>query len=1100
MPNLTDIDRSDTLQLADSAYTFRSTAEIPEKFGSIFSCYQHFNGVQSRVLNDVLYTDKSLVVAAPTGSGKTVIFELAIVSLLIKLETKNYEGDFKIVYIAPIKALCSEKYRDWSMKFSQCGLRTLEVTGDTDTTEYSMLQNYHLIITTPEKWDSLTRKWKDNKHLMQVVKLIMIDEVHLLNDESRGPTMEAVVSRMKTVQGTILHDLRMHQAAFLREGWGDVEEENLDNEDIATLPMRFIAVSACIPNIEDVAVWLGDSECPAISYKFNEDMRPVRLKKVVLGFHCPDNWSSFRFSLTLMYKLKGILLSHASGKPTLIFCSTRKGVIQTSMVLFKDLTFHFTQHQREKLYYAANQLNEKKLKDLLLSGIGCHHAGIAPTDRYLVEDLFRAGYLPILVATSTLAMGVNLPAHLVVIMSTDQYVRGAYQEYPESQVLQMIGRAGRPQYDTDAVAVIMTKNQLKERYERLVEGQETLESNLHRHLAEHLNAEIVLHTITDVAVAMDWIHSTFLYVCASRRPSRYSITCPPSAPHKIESKLQELCMRDLNDLASSGVIILDGMDIKATEMGRLMARYCVTLETMKLFQKITGTETVIDLIKLICKSAEYSDIQLRTSERKILNCLSKNKGHECIRYPITTRVKTADHKINILIQAVLGCLQIQDAGLSQECVKIFRIGQRLSKCFCLYITSCWLKKGTKNNYKLLLSSLRLIKCFSSRLWEDSIFVARQLDRIGPSYAGLLAASGRTSFAALRDASPRDIERILNKAPPFGNDIKDFVNHLPEYKLTADKSGSIVTIEVSISNQELVKQHISTGGANHISALIAGEPTTNTLLLYENIYDAYIANSGKVIKTIDISNYPEAKCIKVHLVNEKWVGLDVEALIDVEDRGIKSESAREYLKRFAFSQSQGQELIKENEEHKKSTIVSQSMKNENSAKMSYIDKLKERVKMLPNTPSLKLKRGFQSLGSSQRSIDSYLSRDTIQERPQKLGVIENFCLQNEAKPPKIFIKDHQQRSSSSCATTIFDNFGPSSSIKRQDYYVNYNQFDEYTGDNLNMNCSISELYTPAPEIESGFIPDEDAGIYDETQLNHHSLRSLNMNDASGRICC
>ncbi|XP_071446219.1 probable ATP-dependent DNA helicase HFM1 [Hetaerina americana] len=902
MPKFNHSDLSDHLELADSF--------TAEKFRDVFSCYQHFNEVQSRVLDDVLYSDKSLVVAAPTGSGKTAVFELAIVSLLMKLETKSYGGDIKIVYVAPIKALCTEKYNDWSMKFSQYGLRALEVTGDTDSSEYSMLQHYHLIITTPEKWDSLTRKWKDNKHLMQVVKLILIDEVHLLNDETRGPTMEAVVSRMKTVQGTILHDFRMHQAAFMKKECEDKEGDHMGSADISTLPVRFVAVSACIPNIEDVAIWLGDSNSPAIFHKFNEDARPVKLNKVVIGFNCPSGWSSFRFCLTLMYKLKGILLSYAAGKPTLIFCSTRKGVIQTSMVLYKDLTFQFTQYQREKLYYAANKLSEKKLKDMLLSGIGCHHAGIAPIDRYLVEDLFRAGCLPILVATSTLAMGVNLPAHLVIIMSTDQYVKGTYQEYPESQILQMIGRAGRPQFDTSAVAVIMTKNQLKTRYERLVEGQETLESNLHRHLAEHLNAEIVLHTITDVAVAMDWIHSTFLYVCASRRPSHYSLVHQPCDPHKIESKLQELCMRDLNALASCGVINLDGMDIKPTEMGRLMARYCIHLETMKLFQKVIGTETVIDLIKLLSKSTEYSDIQLRASERKILNCLNKNKGHECIRYPIPTRVKTADQKINMqvfshssycLIQTIFGCLQIQDAGLSQECIKIIRIGQRVSKCFCQYVMSCLVKQGKNKWYRLLLSSLRLIKCLNSRLWEDSIFVARQLDRIGASYASLLAASGKTSFAALRDSSPRDIERILNKAPPFGNDIKDFVNHLPEYILSVDKSGYTVTIEVSIANQESVKQYISSGGTNNISSLVAGEPSTNVLLLHENIYDAFIVNSGTILKTINLNNHPNVKDIKVNLINERWVGLDVEASINVDEGHIKSEGVQEYLKRFAFSQ-------------------------------------------------------------------------------------------------------------------------------------------------------------------------------------------------------
>jgi Superfamily II helicase len=84
-----------------------------------------------------------------------------------------------------VKALCSERLQDWRSKFSPLGLRCIEYTGDTDENELTSLLTYHLILTTPEKWDSLTRKWKDNKEIVQMVKLFLIDEVGNYNVENR---------------------------------------------------------------------------------------------------------------------------------------------------------------------------------------------------------------------------------------------------------------------------------------------------------------------------------------------------------------------------------------------------------------------------------------------------------------------------------------------------------------------------------------------------------------------------------------------------------------------------------------------------------------------------------------------------------------------------------------------------------------------------------------------------------------------------------------------------------------------------------------------------------------------------------------------------
>jgi len=108
----------------------------------------------------------------------------------------------KIVYIAPSKALCEERYADWSSRLSFGGIRVALVTGDTAESNEAFrdLATSHVVVTTPEKFDSLTRRWTENFYLFATFKLFLVDEVHLLADESRGCCLESVLCRAKSIQ------------------------------------------------------------------------------------------------------------------------------------------------------------------------------------------------------------------------------------------------------------------------------------------------------------------------------------------------------------------------------------------------------------------------------------------------------------------------------------------------------------------------------------------------------------------------------------------------------------------------------------------------------------------------------------------------------------------------------------------------------------------------------------------------------------------------------------------------------------------------------------------------------------------------------------
>lgn len=230
---------------------------LPDRFRTLFR-FPVFNAVQSKTFEVAFSSDDNLVLSAPTGSGKTVVMELAICRLISVLKHE----DFKIVYQAPTKSLCAERFNDWKEKFTQLGLTSAELTGDTQHTQLKSVQNASIIITTPEKWDSVTRKWKDHAKLMRMVRLFLIDEVHILRD-TRGATLEAVVSRMKSIASDV----------------------------------RFVALSATAPNSEDIAAWLGrdsvSQHLPAHRETFGEEFRPTKLQKHVYGHAFTGNDFAF---------------------------------------------------------------------------------------------------------------------------------------------------------------------------------------------------------------------------------------------------------------------------------------------------------------------------------------------------------------------------------------------------------------------------------------------------------------------------------------------------------------------------------------------------------------------------------------------------------------------------------------------------------------------------------------------------------------------------------------------------------------------------------------------------------------------------------------
>jgi ATP-dependent DNA helicase HFM1/MER3 len=278
----------------------------------------------------------------------------------------------------------------------------------------------------------------------------------------------------------------------------------------------------------------------------------------------------------------------------MVFCFTRKSCESTAAILAEWWT---KQRVVDRAWPAPGKrtvVGSKELQDLVGSGVAFHHAGLDLEDRHAIEAAFLKGDISVICCTSTLAVGVNLPCHLVILKGTVGFQGGAPTEYSDLEVMQMLGRAGRPQFDDSAVAVIMTKVESKERYEKMISGQDILESTLHLNLIEHLNSEIGLGTVNSLYKAKTWLGGTFLAVRMRQNPSHYKITgITPGGD--TDKRLEQVCERDIK-LLQEHELVTNGERITSTEYGQAMSRYMVQFQTMKLLlgiPKHAKTEQIV---------------------------------------------------------------------------------------------------------------------------------------------------------------------------------------------------------------------------------------------------------------------------------------------------------------------------------------------------------------------------------------------------------------------------------------------------------------------------------------------------------------------------
>nr|CAD7572321.1 unnamed protein product [Timema californicum] len=551
--------------------------------------FSHFNPIQTQIFFCLYHTDNNVLLGAPTGSGKTIAAEIAMFRVF-----REYPGR-KVVYIAPMKALVRERIEDWKVKLGQkLNRRVVELTGDVSP-DIRAIARADVIVTTPEKWDGISRSWQ-TRNYVQDVALIVIDEIHLLG-EDRGPVLEVIVSRTNFIAS---HTSRS---------------------------LRIVGLSTALANAKDLANWLGIGKMGL--YNFRPSVRPVPLEVHVQGFpgkhYCPR-------MATMNRPTFQAIRQHSPCQPTLVFVSSRRQTRLTALDLIAYLAgeedpkqwLHMEEQEMEQI--VAN-IKDSNLKLTLAFGIGMHHAGLQERDRKTVEELFVNQKIQILIATATLAWGVNFPAHLVVVKGTEYYDGKIhrYVDMPITDVLQMMGRAGRPQYDDSGIAMVLVHDVKKNFYKKFLYEPFPVESSLLEVLADHVNAEIVAGTVQTKQDILNYLTWTYFFRRLLQNPTYYNLESLQE--HEIHGFLSALVDKALNSLLDAYCVFIDEDErsVRPSSMGRIASFYYLSHLTMEHFQEHLGPDlSQEDLLRALSDVHEYDQLPVRHNEDVMNGELAKS--------------------------------------------------------------------------------------------------------------------------------------------------------------------------------------------------------------------------------------------------------------------------------------------------------------------------------------------------------------------------------------------------------------------------------------------------------------------------------------------
>ncbi|GMF46792.1 unnamed protein product [Phytophthora fragariaefolia] len=738
---------------------------LPKWAQGAFKNMESLNRVQSKMFPAAFETSENLLLCAPTGAGKTNVAMLTILHEVMKArdpETGEIDlNSFKIVYVAPMKALVQEVVLNLSARLSSAyGIQVRELSGDQNLSR-EQLFNTQIIVTTPEKWDIITRKSGDDRTYTQLVRLVIIDEIHLLHD-TRGPVLEALVAR------------------------------TIRNVEATQQMVRLVGLSATLPNYEDVAAFLRVDPAQGLFY-FDSSYRPVPLQQQYIGIM--EKKAVKRFALMNEICYEKVMEQAELDNQVLIFVHSRKETASTAQAL-RDLFVENDTLARlirpnsassEVLLQEAEKIERNDdLKDLLPYGFGIHHAGMKRQDRTLVENAFADGHLKVLVSTSTLAWGVNLPAHTVIIKGTQIYnaEKGDWCELSPLDILQMLGRAGRVQFDTQGEGIIITQHSQLTYYLSLMNQQLPVESQLMGKLADNLNAEIVVGSVQNVAQAATWLGYTYLFIRMLRNPTLYGISI-------ADRKADPTLLQYRTDLVHSAATLLAKHNLikyerrsglfQVTALGRVASHYYIAHDSISTYNEYLKPHmSDIEILRLFSLSNEFKYVIVRSEEKLELVKLLERvpvpvKESLVSTAPGSVAAGSGSAKVNVLLQAYISRLKLDGFALLADMAHIHQSAARIFRAlFEICLTRGWASLAER--------MLSFCKMVDKRMWLSHSPLRQFAPGISETILKRIEKKD-ISWDKYNDLEPADLGQLINN-PQYGKQLYKMIHQFPKLELSA----------------------------------------------------------------------------------------------------------------------------------------------------------------------------------------------------------------------------------------------------------------------------------------------------------------------------
>lgn len=726
-------------QLAlDTNETLKRITDIPEYFHDAFGDLKTFNRVQSRVFDFAFRSRKNMLVCAPTGAGKTIVSLLAILGLVESFRNAQTQlidlSRFKVVYLAPMKALVAEVVATLNVRLNYLGIRAAEFTGDIHLSRQEF-EDASIIVSTPEKWDVLSRKTVE-RQFSDKLRLLIVDEIHLLGD-SRGPVLESVIART-----------------------------------LAQTGVRVVGLSATLPNYTDVASFMDIMGHEGLFY-FNNSYRPVPLTQIYIGI---NEGSGVKKAGVVREVLFRSILDRVKDHKMLVFVHSRKETVKTAGEI-KETAFaenveevFVSEYSKKVIEGLKGSVVNADLAALLPAGIGFHHAGLSRSDRKLVEDLFASGHLTVLVSTATLAWGVNLPAHTVIIKNTQVYSpqEGKWVPLSGQNLLQMLGRAGRPGFDTDGEGIIITSGQELRHYIAFLNEQEPIESGLLSSLPEAINAEVVLGNIQNIRDATVWLSNTFFFQRLRKNPKWYGL---PEAVKTGEKNLVTFLVDAVHtaagELDTVGLVQYNREKgtLHSTPEGRIASFFYLKPENVRLYK--AGLESdlnEIDLLRLFSGSVEFRNIAIREEEKVELSRL-----YTTVPIPVKGPVDDPKSKVNILLQCYISRVDLEGYALNCDLKFVSENSQRIFRAL--------LELALHSRRGCCQLVLDFCKAIERRCWKE-LSPLRQFDGVGFRAIQRIEQQEHLGFSHFRSMSVGQLNNIIRNEP-MAERVHSLIHKIPQ---------------------------------------------------------------------------------------------------------------------------------------------------------------------------------------------------------------------------------------------------------------------------------------------------------------------------------